>query len=216
MSSERHYLLRAGSSYLLLQLGTMLGWGADSLIVAISRGASEVAVLAVATRLFQFASQPFAMINAPLWAAYADATVRNDTGFVRQTLKRSFLLSVFGTALLSAILMIVGPALASAWTHGTIIIPVQVLVLVATWTVIEAGGTSFSMYLNGTGIVREQAWTVAAFCVVALPLKLWAVSQAGISGLFAATILSYAVTVIVPYLTVFRRRLLEPIAEHTA
>lgn len=214
MKSERPHLLRVGSLFILLQLGTMLGWGGDSVILAVMRGPSEVAVFAVAFRLFQFASQPFAMLNAPLWAAYADATARRDTGFVRQTLKRSFLVSVFGTATLSCVLLVAGPTLVSAWTQGAIVVPIQVLALYAVWTVLEAGGNAFGVYLNGTGIVREQVWVVTAFCTVALPLKLFAASQAGASGLLAATIISYGITVIGLYATVFRQRVLRPITDH--
>ena len=210
MAAERPHLLRVGSLFVLLQLGTMLGWGADSVILAVFKGASEVAVYAVAFRLFQFASQPFAMLNAPLWAAYADATARHDTRFVRQTLKRSFLISILGTATLSGVLLFAGPTLVSAWTQGAIVVPTYVLELFAVWTILDAAGSAFGVYMNGTGIVREQVWVVAAFCVLALPLKLFAASQAGTGGLLAATILSYAIAVIGPYTTVFRQRILAP------
>ncbi len=213
IASERPHLLRVGSLFLLLQLGTMLGWGGDSVILGVLKGASEVAVYAVALRLFQFASQPIAMMNAPLWAAYADATARNDVRFIKLALKRSFLVSALGAATLSSVLLFAGPALVSTWTHGTIVVPTRVLALFAVWTVLDATGNAFAMYLNGTGIVREQVWVVIAFCVVALPLKLFAASEAGASGLLAAAIVSYGIAVIGPYATVFRDRVLRPITD---
>jgi O-antigen/teichoic acid export membrane protein len=63
MRRERSHLLRTGSLFMLLQLGTMIGWGSDSVVLASLKGAGEVAVFAVAMRLFQFASQPFAVVN---------------------------------------------------------------------------------------------------------------------------------------------------------
>lgn len=214
MAGERPHLLRVGSLFVLLQLGTMLGWGGDTVILAVLNGASEVAIFAVALRLYQFASQPFAMLNAPLWAAYADATARRDVDFVRRTLKRSFLISVLGSAAVSGVLFIAGSTLVAAWTHGTIVVPIQVLALLAVWTVLETAGNAFGVYLNGSGIVREQVWVVVAFCLVALPLKLYATSLAGASGLLAATIVAYVVVVIGLYTTVFRQRVLNPITQH--
>jgi O-antigen/teichoic acid export membrane protein len=212
MAVERPHLLRVGSLFVLLQLGTMLVWGGDSTILALLTSAGEVAVYAVAFRLFQFASQPFAMLNAPLWAAYADATARHDTGFIREALKRSLTVSVLGTGVLSCILLFAGTALISTWTRDAIVVPFQLLALFALWTTLDAGGNAFGIYLNGTGIVREQVWVVTAFCAVALPLKLLAASHAGASGLLAATITSYVLVVIGLYATVFRRRALAPIA----
>lgn len=213
-ASERPHLLRVGSLFLLLQLGTMLGWGGDSVILAITKGTTEVAVYAVAFRLFQFASQPFAMLNAPLWAAYADATARHDATFVRQTLRRSFWTSILGTAGLALVLLLSGPVLVPMWTHGTVVVPMQLLALFAIWAVLDAGGNAFGVYLNGTGVVHEQVWVVIAFCAVALPLKLLGATEFGASGLLAATIVSYTVAVIGPYATVLRTRVLRPMSEH--
>jgi O-antigen/teichoic acid export membrane protein len=213
VTSERPHLLRVGSLFLLLQLGTMLGWGGDSVILAVARGASDVAVFAVAMRLFQFASQPLAMLNAPLWAAYADATARHDFHFVRHTLKRSLLISLVGTSTLSCALVIAAPFLVSTWTHGTVSIPTPLLALLALWTVIDGCGNAFGVYLNGTGVVREQVWVVTAFCALAFPLKLLVAPELGAPGLVVATIASYGIAVIGPYLTILRTRVLKPTTE---
>lgn len=211
MASERPHLLRVGSLFVLLQLGTMLGWGGDSVILALLRGAGEVAVYAVALRLFQFASQPFVMLNAPLWAAYADASVRGDTSFVRQALKRSMILSVSGAATLSLILVFTGPVLISVWTHGTIVVSTHVLALFAMWTVLEAGGNAFGVYLNGCAIVKEQVLVVVAFCAVVLPLKIWLGTTNGTAGLLEAAIVAYLVVIVGLYGFVFRSRVMAPL-----
>lgn len=212
MTAERPHLQRVGSLFVLLQLGTMLGWGGDTVMLAILHGADEVAAFAVALRLFQFASQPFAMINTPLWAAYADATARHDRVFVRRTFERSFLVSVIGSAVICASLFLAGPALIAVWTKGHIAVPASLLGLLAVWTVLEAGGNAFGVYLNGAGIVREQVAVVLAFCAIALPLKLYTASAAGAPGLVTGTIVAYLVAVVGLYGTVFRNRVLEPIA----
>ena len=211
MANERPHLLRVGSLFVLLQLGSMVGWGGDSVILALLKGASEVAVYAVGFRLFQFASQPFAMLNAPLWAAYADAMARRDTRFVRQTLKRSFFVSVLGAAALSCVLLFAGPALILTWTRGAIVVPTHVLALFAVWTVLEAGGNAFGVYLNGCSIVTEQVVVVLAFCVVVLPLKLWLGSAGGAGGLLGAAIAAYLVVIVGLYGFVLRSRVMAPL-----
>lgn len=211
MRQEWRHLLSTGSLFMLLQLGTMLGWGSDNLILASLKGASEVALYAVAVRLFQFASQPFAVLNAPLWGAYADAVARHDFSFVRGTLKRSLALSLFGSLAASAALLIVAPVLVPAWTQGSLVTPVSLLLLLAAWTVLDTTGNAFGAYLNGCGIVRQQVWVVAAFCCVVLPIKFWLGNLWGAAGIVSATIIAYLVVVVGTYGLVLRSEVLRPI-----
>lgn len=213
MHKERGWLFRAGSLFLLLQIGTMIGWGSDALLLASFVGPAEVAIFVVAQRLFQFAAQPFAIINAPLWAAYADARARSDRPFIRKTLMRSILVSGFGSLLVAAVICLTAPWIVPYWTRGAIEVPMTLIFLAAIWTVFEACGNAFSTYLNGAGIVREQVVVVMAFCAVALPMKVLAATYAGAPGLVFATIIAYGLAVVLPYATVFRQRVLEPLRQ---
>jgi len=211
VNSERSYVLRTGALFFVLQIGTMIGWGADSLLVASLQGAAEVAVYAVAQRMFQFASQPLAVVNAPLWAAYADARARSDIDFIRRTLSRSVILTLLAGLLLSAILLVISPYVIPAWTGNTVNVPLLVLGLFAIWTVIEATGNALAMYLNGCGLVRPQVIVVTAFCIVVIPLKVMLGHLYGLAGVLSATIIAYLLTVVGLYATVLRRVILAPL-----
>jgi O-antigen/teichoic acid export membrane protein len=204
-------LLRTGGLFLLLQVATMIGWGLDTLILGTISGAAAVAAFAVAQRLFQFASQPAAVLLAPLWAAYADAVANRDHHFVRATLVRSMVTSTAVGAALTLALLLAGPWLVEQWTRGSIEVPTSLLVAMAAWTLLEIIGTSFAMYLNGSGIVREQVVTATAFCCVALPTKIIATQHFGATGIVAATVVAYVLVVVGLYTTVFRARVLLPI-----
>lgn len=211
VASERPYLFRNGSLFLLLQIGTMIGWGSDSFLLASLQGVEQVAVYAVAQRFFQFASQPFGILNAPLWAAYADAYARGDRSFLQHTLRRSLSFSFVGAVAVSGLLLIIGPLLIPLWTRETILVPVSALSLFAIWTVLEITGNAFAMYLNGCGIVRQQVWVVSAFCLVAIPMKLYCASHWGVIGLLGSTITAYIFVVTGLYAVVFRRQILKPL-----
>jgi hypothetical protein len=86
--------------------------------------------------------------------------------------------------------LLAGSSIISSWTQGTVEVPAALLCVFAIWTSIEVVGIAFGTYLNGVGIVREQVVVVTAFCVVAVPTKVWATMQAGATGLVIATILS--------------------------
>lgn len=210
MREERGKLLSSGALFLIVQIGTAIGWGSDTLLLAGIAGAADVAAFAIAQRLFLIASQPVSILNGSLWAAYSDAHAREDRVFIRNTLRRSMALSLAIGAGLSILLLIFGTRLASLWTERTIDVPWALLAIFALWTPLEAAGIAVAYYLNGTGIIREQMVVVLVFCVLALPAKVFATMHWGAIGLVTATVVVYAITHIGLYGTVYRHRILTP------
>jgi O-antigen/teichoic acid export membrane protein len=208
---ERKELLASGTLFFALQIGAMVMTGADTLLLASIAGAADVAAFAVVQRLFLLASQPVAVLNGSLWAAYADAFAAGDRNFVRLTLRRSFVASIAIGGAVSLLLLAAGRWIVPFWTEHAVAAPWVLLVLFACWTPLESAGNALGIYLNGTGIVREQVVVTACFCLVALPAKIVATRHAGAAGLMLATILSYAVVVAGLYATVFRSRILAPV-----
>lgn len=188
---ESHYLFHIGLLFFLLQIGTMVGWGADSLIISSTIGVAEVAVFAIVQRLFQFSIQPFAIMNAPLWAAYADAEVRGEKRFIRNTLKKSLLLTFIGTSAIVVFMILFYTPIIQVWTHGNIVAPLLLVILCGIWAIFEACGSAFAMFLNGTGVVRQQVIAVTLFILIVLPLKLSLVHSIGIIAIPLATIVAY-------------------------
>jgi O-antigen/teichoic acid export membrane protein len=206
-------LARTGSLFLLLQIGTLVGWGLDPVLLGTTAGATAVAAFAVTQRLFQFASQPVAVINAPLWAAYADAVATGDRAFVRKTAVRATAVSVSLAAAVALPLALGGHWLIERWTQSSIDVPGALLAIAAVWALLECWGIAFGTYLNGAGIVREQVIVVTVFCTIALPAKVWAAQTFGATGMVTATTLVYLTIVVGLYATVFRARVMAPIAK---
>ena len=193
LRSEFPLLYKNAGFFLILQLGVMAGWGADNLIISSILGVAQVAIFAIVQRLFQFVAQPFSLINGPLWGAYADAEARGDKTFIRKTLKRSLLLTFFGTVILAVILFVIHKWIINKWTHGEIIVPYELIIACGIWTVLEATGNAFAMFLNGAGIVKRQMIVVCTFIAIVLPLKFLLTNFLGLIGIPIAAILAYLV-----------------------
>lgn len=206
--SEAPHLIHLGWLFFLLQIGVMVSWGADSFLIASAHGAASVAFFSVTQRLMQFVSQPLAIMNAPLWAAYADADGRRDRAFVRRTFVRSIKLTL-GFATIGAVLTVVlGRPIINLWTHGKVVPTEGLVTVMAIWLILDTGGTALGTLLNGLGIVRQQVYVVSAFIAVALPLKLWWAQSGGAFGVVAAGIIAYILTTVIGYGIVFRRDLI--------
>ena len=179
-------------AFFILQLGAVIGWGADGLIISSVLGVAQVAIFAIVQRLYQFVGQPVALLNAPLWGAYADA--RGDKSFIRKTLQRSLIVTFLITATLSGILFIFHQQLIDRWTHGEIIASSSLVLACAIWAVIEATGNAFAMFLNGTNIIQRQMVVVCSFIALVLPLKSFLTDYlVGLIGIPLATIVAYLV-----------------------
>jgi len=200
---ETFGLIRIGGLFFVLQVGTMIGWGVDALIVSSALGPVAVAVYSIAQRLFQFVTQPLAMMNSPLWGAYADAHSKGDIAFIRRTFKASMLLTL-GISLSGVIILFFSSEwVLDYWTGGKVQVPTLLLGLVALWTVLESCGVAFAMFLNGVQVVKQQVIVVAVFCIFVLPLKIWGIGLLGLMAIPLAAIGVYALTHIYFYGFVF-------------
>ena len=200
---EGPHLFRVGGLFFVLQIGTMVGWGADSLIISSTLGAAQVAVFSVVQRLFQLATQPMSIMNAPLWGAYADAHARNDRSFIRKTLKKSMAITLAGATLGATVLLVGQSWLIAKWTHGTIVVPLLLLTTYAVWIIFDACGNAFAMFLNGTGIVKQQISVVMLFVALVIPLKFMLVGSMGLMAIPLATIIAYLISTVGLYSLVY-------------
>lgn len=211
---ESRHLLKAGGLFLLLQIATMIGWGSDSLIISSTLGVAHVAVFSVVQRLFQFATQPLSILNVPLWGAYADAHARHDKLFIKNTLKHSLMITFTGAILGASLLFLLHAWLIANWTHDKIEAPLYFVAFYAAWVVFASVGDAFAMFLNGTGIVRQQAVVVMMFMVLVLPLKLVLIGSIGLVAIPVATIVAYLITHVGIYGFVFRKEIVQQITAH--
>lgn len=207
MRSDSKKLLRMGALFFVLQVGVMCASGFDALIVSKVLGPSEVAKLAVAQRLFQFLTVGIAMFTVPLWGLYADAKARGDRDFISMTLKFSVLGAGFIAIMTSGLILTASPWLLKEWVGDHLHVPVALLWAVAVLSVVDALGNSFAMFLNGVGELRSQLVEVAAFCMIALSLKLWLVSAFGeVAWVVWSTVIAGIVSNCI-YLSLFRERI---------
>lgn len=206
--AENKSLLKMGGLFFVLQIGTMVGWGADSLIISSTLGAAQVAIYSVTQRLFQFVTLPLAMMNAPLWSAYADAHARGDKKFILRTLKKSMLLTAGFTIIGGGLLFVLSQQLIGWWTKGAISVPLAFVLMFFAWTFCETLGNAFAMMMNGCGVVTPQVMSVILFVTLAIPLKIILIHN-GLIFLIAATFFSYILAVPIFYAALARKHLIE-------
>jgi O-antigen/teichoic acid export membrane protein len=158
-----------------------------------------VAAYAVPEKLFSLVSMCLAMVLAPLWPAYGEAIARGDSAWVRKTLKRTMLYALGLSSVASVLLVLLGPALLGWWVGNVVTPPLQLMLALAVWKVIEAVSGALAMFLNGARVIVFQLLVATSTAVLAFGLKLALVPTMGIAGAVWATVIAYILFAVVPY-----------------
>ena len=202
---EYRTLINVGGLFLALQIGIMVGWGSDALIISALDSAAAVAQFAIIQRLYQLVSIPMNILNNPLWGAYADAHVQGDNEFIRKTLTFSLLGTLALSITLSTILYHLTDWILDVWIDGHVDVSKNLVLAFAIWKILQSVGHSFSMALNGMHIVKVQVYSVALLCAIALPMKLILTPRYGAEGAVWSTVVAYSLSTVLFYIIVFRK-----------
>jgi O-antigen/teichoic acid export membrane protein len=211
VKNEYKKIINSSKLFFIMQIGQLVGWGADNLIVSWHLGASSVAILSITMRLFQIVSLPLLIFNAPLWAAYSEAHHQSDQNFIKKTFQISFLITLLLSTILGGVLVIFSEQIIELLTKDTIKVGLTLIFSYYALSILEALGNSISMYLNGTNQISMQVNATIIFVVIGLPLKLLFINY-GLSLFIAATIISYVIAVPL-YYTLFHRSLFSRLIE---
>jgi O-antigen/teichoic acid export membrane protein len=204
LTADSKSLIASGGLFFVLQIGYMVGWGSDNLIVGTALGVASVTTLSIVARLYQLVAVPVSLINQPLWPAYVDALARRDYSWVKKTLRVSFIGSLAGALILGGAVAVYFDPLIFHWIGPNTQIPRNLVLMYAVWTVVQCALNSFAMFLNAAHVLVPQIAVVALFCFVVLPLKILLLPHIGLIAIPLSMTAAFVLTVIIPYLTRFR------------
>lgn len=202
---ESKSLLGVGGLFFVLQVGYLVGWSSDSLIISSVLGADDVASFAVVQRLFQFVFIPLSIMNAPLWGAYADASARGDLKFISSTMVSSLLRTTVFALVGCLGLVFLSPVIFRIWLPQNITVSKHLVLFYGFWIFVQSIFIPVSILLNGLSIIKAQVIIVVAFCLICLPLKFVLVQQVGVEGVIQAATIAYLFTAAVPYVFMLSR-----------
>ncbi len=188
-----------GGLFFVLQAVAAFSSSADGFIIARTLGAANVPEYSIPQRMFGLVGVLFAMLLAPLWPAYGEAISRGDMTWVRKTLRRSLLLSVFLSVISSFLLLLLARTLIHWWVGNRIHPPFLLLLGLAVWSVFECFRNTLGVFLNGATVVRFQITVACTFGVVCVAMKVFLVGHWGSVAVPWATIFSCLLVEVIPW-----------------
>lgn len=209
IASETQKLIRVSMTFFLLQFCCIFISGADSLIISSQLGAEQVATFAIVMKLFQISGVPISILNAPLWGAYADAHARNEKVFIRKTLKSSMLISIIFSTSIMFTLVIFGQKIVQLFIGNDINIPINLLVVLGFWSIIENVGNTFGAFLNGCNLLKPQIIIVLFSITIGIVAKFILIRLFGIEAMVLGGLVPYILISSIVYGWISRKEIMQ-------
>jgi O-antigen/teichoic acid export membrane protein len=193
-------------TFLGIQVVSQVGWASDSLFISAFLGPESVTRYAVLEKLFLIVSIPLNIITMPLWSLYSAAYSTSDFSFIKKTFLRSLVINLAVSVICSVILVIFNAEIVKLFTKGHIEIDFWLFVEYAVWVTLGSANLAIAIFLNGTQRLWPQLWSFTLFAVLATACKVFFLRETGLIGLPLINIVVFGIAILLPYITVFRRR----------
>lgn len=184
-------LLSLGYKFFVIQIAVVVLFYTDNLIISQLFGPADVTMYNVAFRYFNAVTTLFTIVITPYWSAFTEASVKNDTAWMKRTyryLQRLWLLFFVG---------VVGMVTLAEWVYAVwvgnrVTVPFSVSFALGLSVVIICWNNTTVAVINGLGKVKIQLFcSVVAACVnIPLAIYLGRELDLGSAGVMLATCLS--------------------------
>jgi O-antigen/teichoic acid export membrane protein len=106
----------------------------------------------------------FSIILSPVWTAVTDAYIKCDFIWMKKTIKRLNILSLFFT-LVVIIMLIFSPWILKLWLGDKVIISFDLSIIMAIYTVMQLWAAPYSYFINGIGKIK-LTMSLTFICIV--------------------------------------------------
>jgi O-antigen/teichoic acid export membrane protein len=192
------WLLTKGFLFFVLQIAVLVGYQSDNVVVGRLLGADQVTQFAVPARLYFLVPSLLGLLWMPMWPAYGEAMTRGDLGWVKRTLRRSFMAAVAVSVVAAAALSVGGRMVLELWVGRAVEPTPLLLVALTVWMIIASALGPLAMFFNGAGVVRFLAICATLAMIANLLISIVLTNLIGISGPAWGSGISQAVFVLIP------------------
>jgi O-antigen/teichoic acid export membrane protein len=178
-------ILNTGGAFFLIQLGAIVLFQTDNIIITKVLGPGSVTNFNVAYKLFSIVLLIFTIVITPYWSAVSDAYVKSDFLWMKRSLvsvrKIWFALSILSIALLAG-----SDWIFHAWLGKTIVVSAQLSIAMTFYVIIYMWQTLHVYFLNGIGKIKLQLILVLTSAVLNLPVAIYLGRHWGLPGIITA------------------------------
>jgi len=181
-------LLALGGLFFLIQIGQLILYQTDNIVISQLFGPLNVTTFNVAYKLFSVVLVIFSLVINPYWSAFTDAYTKNDWIWISNTfnrLKKMWLYSSIGVI----ILIFASPLLYYIWLKKTVEIPFKLSATLGIYVICSTWFMLCCFFLNGINKIKLQLYLYMFCLVINIPLAVFLGHRIGIIGVSLSNII---------------------------
>jgi len=176
-----------GGNFFIIQIASLILYQMINIIISRLCGPEYVTQYNIAYKYITTAMIIVTIVVAPIWSAFTDAYVRNDTKWMK-AIYRKLTKIFFIVCVCIGLLVIVSPIVYDVWIGDKVNIPFTTTLLVGIYTIIGVYAQINSSILNGIGKIRFQLIYSIIIMVLFIPVAYFLGFNLGINGILLAMI----------------------------
>lgn len=181
-----------GGQFFIIQIAVLILFSTSNMIIAQYLGPQEVTAYNIALKYFGVLNSVFVLIANPFWSAITDAYHRNDTEWIRRSIRK--LIGVWMLLTVSAVVMLAAAdTMYRLWIGDAVTIPFTVSLTMTVFVILSNWNSIFAAFLNGTGKIRLQLYSAVVVSVINIPLSIYLTQIYGLPGVIIGTVCCIAV-----------------------
>lgn len=181
-----------GYKFFILQLQVLILMQATNFLISNISGPLDVTSYNIARKYFNIGMMVFNIILAPLWPAFTDAYTKKDYSWMKNVYKKmSRLYMLLSGAII--LMIIVSPIAYKIWIGDKAIIPFEMTLTVAIYTLALTWSAFQNYLINGIGCIKLQT-IISIFCIfIHIPLSFFLGHYLNGIGVIISLIIIYLV-----------------------
>jgi O-antigen/teichoic acid export membrane protein len=185
-------LMSLGVKFFVLQIGALVLFSTNNVIITQLFGPEEVTPFNIAFKLFNIVNMGFGIVVTPMWSAFTDAYVRKEFDWIKNTLSKIRKIW-FLAFLLSVCILIASPFLYHIWVGDAVEVPFALSAAMCLYVVVAIWQTMHVFFLNGIGKIKLQLYLVTSTALINIPLAILLGKWFGLVGITLASIIIFGV-----------------------
>lgn len=192
-------LLSTGGLFFLVQIGGLLLFQTDNIVITQLFSPADVTTFNVAYKLFSVISIIFTIILTPFWSAFTDAYVKHDNDWIKAVFNKLYKYLAF-LVFATVILFVCSPLVFRVWLGKGFIIPASLSIVMSIYTLEFCWMLVHCIFLNGIGKIRLQLYLYIGSTLINIPGAIYLGKIYGIQGVTISNIIVMFIMGIVLYI----------------
>ncbi len=178
-----------GVKFFIIQVSGIILFSTDNIIITQLFGPKEVVPYNIAFKYFSIVNMILSLTLTPFWSAVTEAYTNRDFEWIKKSMK-NVLRITFLSNFIIVILIILSHFFYKLWIGNKVVIPMKLTVFMAIYFCLTNFYAPFTYFINGTGKVKLQMYSVLTTSLFNIPLSIYFARNLdmGVSGVILATI----------------------------